>query len=142
MMGWSRRNVLALAALISVVMTGAPACNDCDFLGKRCANNAVEQCGGVDQQIGRTVERTPCVALNPVCVSQGSSAHCAVAATATCTPGEARCEGNVLIRCGPLGFQVAADCTTIQVLRDGGGLQPAGYTCNTKAGSNPDCRSP
>jgi hypothetical protein len=135
-----RRAALAWMILVGLGILGTPACNDCDFGGTRCAGSAVEQCGGVDQQIGRTIERTPCLDLNPVCVSRGSEAYCAASETRTCTPGETRCEGNVLLRCGRLGFEVALDCTAVKIHRPRGGLEPAGYTCNQNAGSNPDCR--
>ena len=124
-----------------VGVTGTYACNDCDFW-KRCKDNAVEQCGGIDQAIGRTIMRTPCVSLNPVCVSSASDAYCASSDTRTCAPGDTRCEGNVLFRCGGLGFEVALDCAEVKIHRIDGGLDPAGYTCNTNAGAKPDCRPP
>ena len=125
----------------SVGVVGPPACNDCDFW-MRCADNAVERCGGVDQFIGRSIERTPCVALNPVCISHGGKAYCAASDKQTCTPGETRCEGNVLFQCEEPGFEVAADCGEVKIHRLGGGLDPAGYTCNTNAGLKAGCRTP
>ena len=140
----SRRRKVALmwATFVAIGVMGTSACNDCDFSGTRCAGGAVEQCGGVDQQIGRTIKRTPCVGLNPVCVSGGSEAYCAASESRTCTPGETRCDSDVLFRCGSLGFDMAIDCTSVTTLREGGGLDPAGFTCNENAGSKPGCRAP
>src|SRR5687768_50866 len=109
-----RRSSLAvppvLPLLLGLTCVAWSACNDCDFAEIRCSGNAVEQCGGVDQQIGRTVERTACEALNPVCVQATErKAFCASSPEKRCQPGERRCEGEKLIECRD-GFEVATDC--------------------------------
>jgi hypothetical protein len=138
-MVWPARFLPLLLGLACVTTAG---CNDCDFLGKRCAGNTVEQCGHADQQIGRGVISTNCTGLNPTCVPVKDDAFCAVSAEKRCTAEQSRCEGNTRVRCNDAGFEVATDCTQIKIARPGQGLVPAGYVCNAPAGATPDCREP
>jgi hypothetical protein len=117
------------------------ACNECDFLEKRCSGNAVEQCGAVDQQVGRTVARTPCVAPNPSCVQEGKDAFCAVSATGSCTPGQRRCDGNTRLECRAPGVEVALDCSKVEELIPGRGWVATGYVCQGPA-PNAECQKP
>jgi hypothetical protein len=128
-----------LLGLACVTWSG---CNDCDFTEIRCNGNVVEQCGGVDQQIGRTVQRTPCAGLNPVCVqATPARAICATSAEARCSPGSGRCEDNVVIQCRE-GFEVATDCTQVKEVVAGMGAVPAMYRCTAPPGATAECRKP
>jgi hypothetical protein len=138
------RSPLALVPLLPVLLSLTcvtwSGCNDCDFTEIRCSGNAVEQCGGVDQQIGRTVQRTACEGVNPVCVQATERlAFCAGSSEKRCTPGERRCEGDKLIECRE-GFEVGTDC--LQVREAAPGAMPGLYRCTAPPGGSADCRKP
>jgi hypothetical protein len=135
---------MRIALLAStLLLASTAACNDCDFTGRRCKDGAVEQCGGVDQVIGRTVSRTSCQGINPVCVEGGGDAVCAVSEARGCAVGATRCDGDHLLRCKAPGVEVALDCTKVDVVFLDGGSAPAGYVCGGPIGSFPaDCRKP
>jgi hypothetical protein len=107
-----------LAGAAIVLLTAAPdACrNKCDFF-ERCSGNVRETCGGIDQCIGRRVERQPCVAPNEACVTDGFSALCVRAPPGRCEGDFVEhCEGSVSLSCSvsPSGYIVAQDCATIR----------------------------
>jgi hypothetical protein len=117
-------------------------CNDCDFTEKRCNGNVVEECGGTDQFIGRSISRTPCEGLNPRCVETAEEqAFCATSAETHCTPPASRCDGNIQLACHG-GFEVAQDCTKVKIFVTGQGPVPADYVCNAPAGATAACRKP
>jgi len=140
-MPYPRATFAAIAPLLlGLACVTWSGCNDCDFLGTRCAGNVVEQCGGVDQQIGRTVERTTCQGLNPVCVQANETrALCATSASARCTGSSSRCEGNTVVECKD-GFEVATDCS--QVKEAGPGAMAGLYRCSALPGGPADCHKP
>ena len=124
--------------VLSLTCVTWSGCNDCDFTEKRCSDNAVEQCGETDQQIGRTVQRTACEGVNPVCVQASErSAFCAASAEKRCAPGETRCDGDKAIQCRD-GFEVASDCSKV---REAGKESVAGqYRCTAPPGATAECR--
>jgi hypothetical protein len=135
------RQVGLVSLLLSLSCVTASGCNDCDFVGRRCAGNAVEQCGGVDQQVGRGITRTACEGVNPVCVQPSAEvALCAVAADKRCTTGERRCDGNTLVQCKD-GFEVALDCTKVtRAVPSGQPPATETYSCTAPTAGAADCR--
>jgi hypothetical protein len=112
-------------------LMGADACgNECNFY-QRCDGNTLELCGGgVDQLIGREVQRVPCEAPNPACVElEGGEALCATSATpCDVETYVGRCENDVAFACnGTWNREIAMDCSEIT-----GPNEP--YECRTSTG--------
>jgi hypothetical protein len=89
--------------------------NECDFTGTRCNGDTVEQCGGVDQQVGRRVETFPCTEPNSACAEGADETAACVHSPATaCDPDTftPSCDGDLLLRCLLMIEHVEADdCT-------------------------------
>lgn len=126
----------ALWVLLAVTaLSGCNCLNECDFWS-RCDGGVLETCGaGVDQQIGRKVRATPCVAPNAVCLEEGEEAACVMAPPTRCDAGAVRCEGALRVFCssGPMSgsWLVGEDCAAPIALADGGTRVRA---CTTDAG--------
>jgi hypothetical protein len=125
--------MLALACVTSA------GCNDCDF-HQRCNGDVVEECGGVDQSIGRHVESKPCAGLNPHCVeASDKEAFCASSKDRSCTPPASRCESRAILVTCDRGFEVTTDCSAIVETAPGGATVPANLICSGSAQTAPDC---
>jgi hypothetical protein len=131
---------LTFLSLTCVTWSG---CNDCDFTEVRCNGDVIEQCGHTDQFIGRSVMLTPCEGLNPRCVqADPDHAFCARSNQPGCATPTNRCDGDQnRIECKS-GFEVATDCTKIQVSVPGQGWVAGQYVCTAPPGATADCRKP
>jgi hypothetical protein len=150
--GLLRAGPSLVVALVALALTAIAGCNDCDFWAY-CEGNVRVVCGaGVDQQIGRSVQRIPCEAPNPVCVAGGREAVCVRSAEARCPfPSPQRCEGNRKISCEPVagagdrftdagtydnrGYEVELDCSSVRDASSDAG--PGNYVCMAPSGCVP-----
>lgn len=120
-----RGSLVLYVSLVTLTHVRADACgNQCDFF-ERCVGNVRQQCGGVDQCIGRRVWEEPCVAPNAACVETGQQAECGRSPVERCDGSFVhRCEGSLLLVCSTSseGFVRALECQTGQAC----GLDGAG----------------
>ena len=118
--------VLALFALL------LPACNECSFW-ERCDGDTLLVCGsGVDQQVGRKIERYDCATPNATCREVDEHAFCVADGGLACDPATfvPSCEGDLLRSCpADVGYELVTDC-----------LDTYGGTC-ADAGSGAACTS-